>query len=96
MDDDVKLKEGDCDQAVEVETDVSPKAVGGTSGDYHLLLDEPAEQTFGMTDGIAERGRKIRGTTLRYSEVVTTSLIEAGIDQAGRRTWSLVEIVRAS
>jgi len=33
--------------------------------DYHLLLDEHAEQIFAMTDDIAERGRKIGGTTLR-------------------------------
>jgi starvation-inducible DNA-binding protein len=33
--------------------------------DYHLLLDEQASQIFAMTDGIAERARKIGGTTLR-------------------------------
>jgi starvation-inducible DNA-binding protein len=33
--------------------------------DYHLLLDEHAEQLFAMTDDIAERARKIGGTTLR-------------------------------
>ncbi|MDP9421373.1 MAG: DNA starvation/stationary phase protection protein [Pseudomonadota bacterium] len=33
--------------------------------DYHLLLDEQAEQIFAMTDPIAERVRKIGGTTLR-------------------------------
>ena len=33
--------------------------------DYHLLLDEQAEQLFAMTDDIAERVRKIGGTTLR-------------------------------
>ena len=32
--------------------------------DYHLLLDEQATQVFAMTDDIAERGRKIGGTTL--------------------------------
>lgn len=32
--------------------------------DYHLLLDEQAEQIFAMTDIIAERSRKIGGTTL--------------------------------
>jgi starvation-inducible DNA-binding protein len=32
--------------------------------DYHLLLDEQAEQIFAMTDDIAERVRKIGGTTL--------------------------------
>ncbi len=33
--------------------------------DYHLLLDEQADQLFAMTDPIAERVRKIGGTTLR-------------------------------
>src|SRR6201984_2770476 len=33
--------------------------------DYHLLLDEQAEQIFAPTDDIAERVRKIGGTTLR-------------------------------
>lgn len=32
--------------------------------DYHLLLDEHADQVFAMTDDIAERARKIGGTTL--------------------------------
>ena len=32
--------------------------------DYHLLLDEQAEQIFAMTDAIAERVRKVGGTTL--------------------------------
>lgn len=33
--------------------------------DYHLLLDEQADQIFAMTDAIAERARKIGGTTIR-------------------------------
>jgi starvation-inducible DNA-binding protein len=33
--------------------------------DYHLLLDEQAEQIFATTDDIAERARKIGGTTIR-------------------------------
>src|ERR1700757_3844302 len=32
--------------------------------DYHLLLDEHGDQLFSMTDDIAERVRKIGGTTL--------------------------------
>jgi starvation-inducible DNA-binding protein len=32
--------------------------------DYHLLLDEHADQVFAMTDDIAERARKLGGTTL--------------------------------
>jgi len=33
--------------------------------DYHLLLDEHADQIFAITDDIAERVRKIGGTTIR-------------------------------
>jgi starvation-inducible DNA-binding protein len=33
--------------------------------DYHLLLDEQADQIFATTDPIAERVRKIGGATLR-------------------------------
>jgi len=32
--------------------------------DYHLLLDEQAEQIFAVTDPVAERVRKLGGTTL--------------------------------
>ena len=32
--------------------------------DYHLLLDEQSSQIFAMTDDIAERARKIGGSTL--------------------------------
>src|ERR1700685_566691 len=33
--------------------------------DYHLLLDDQGTQIFAMTDDIAERARKLGGTTLR-------------------------------
>ena len=33
--------------------------------DYHLLLDEQSDQILAMTDPIAERVRKLGGTTLR-------------------------------
>jgi starvation-inducible DNA-binding protein len=33
--------------------------------DYHLLLDEQADQLYAMTDPIAERIRKVGGSTLR-------------------------------
>ena len=32
--------------------------------DYHLLLDEQGDQIFAMTDPVAERARKLGGTTL--------------------------------
>ena len=33
--------------------------------DYHLMLDEQGEQLLSMTDAIAERARKLGGTTVR-------------------------------
>jgi starvation-inducible DNA-binding protein len=33
--------------------------------DYHLLLDDHADQIFAITDDIAERVRKLGGTTIR-------------------------------
>ncbi|CAO4185876.1 DNA-binding ferritin-like protein [Methylorubrum aminovorans] len=33
--------------------------------DYHLLLDEQSEQIFAMVDDVAERTRKIGGTSVR-------------------------------
>src|SRR5476649_1655656 len=33
--------------------------------DYHLLLDEQSDQLFEMTDPIAERVRKVGGSTLK-------------------------------
>src|SRR5579872_5463361 len=39
--------------------------------DYHLLLDEQAGEVFAMTDDIAERARKIGGTTIRSIGHVT-------------------------
>lgn len=39
--------------------------------DYHLLLDEQGEQVFAVTDAIAERVRKIGGTTLRSIGEIT-------------------------
>jgi starvation-inducible DNA-binding protein len=33
--------------------------------DYHLMLDEQGDQLFAMTDPVAERVRKVGGTTIR-------------------------------
>jgi starvation-inducible DNA-binding protein len=33
--------------------------------DYHLMLDEQGDQLFSMTDAIAERARKLGGSTVR-------------------------------
>ncbi len=39
--------------------------------DYHLLLDEQADQLFAMTDPIAERIRKVGGPTLKSIGQIT-------------------------
>ena len=45
--------------------------------DYHLLLDEHADQLFAMTDPIAERVRKIGGLTLHsISEIARIQRVE--------------------
>jgi starvation-inducible DNA-binding protein len=38
---------------------------GSSFLDYHVLLDQHAEQLFAMTDSIAGRARKLGGSTLR-------------------------------
>jgi len=42
-----------------------PHMSGPHLRDYHLLLDEQADQLYAMTDPIAERVRKVGGATLR-------------------------------
>src|ERR671939_2036588 len=39
--------------------------------DYHLLLDEQADQIFAITDTVAERVRKLGGTTLHSIGQIT-------------------------
>src|SRR5215212_4780183 len=39
--------------------------------DYHLLFDEQAAELLAMTDPIAERVRKVGGTTLRSTGHIT-------------------------
>jgi starvation-inducible DNA-binding protein len=44
--------------------------------DYHLMLDEQGDQVFAMTDPIAERVRKVGGSTLRsIGEIARTQRI---------------------
>jgi starvation-inducible DNA-binding protein len=44
--------------------------------DYHVMLDEQADQLYAMTDPIAERIRKLGGTTLRsISHIARTQRI---------------------
>jgi len=48
--------------------------------DYHLLLDEQAEQILATTDAIAERVRKVGGSTLRSVQHVVRLARLAGND----------------
>jgi starvation-inducible DNA-binding protein len=41
--------------------------------DYHLLLDEHADQIFAMTDEIAERARKIGGNSLHSIDDIASN-----------------------
>src|SRR5713226_3454318 len=51
--------------------------------DYHLLLDEHADQIFAMTDAIAERARKIGGGTLRsISDISRHQRLEDNNDES--------------
>ena len=43
--------------------------------DYHLLLDEQAEQLFAMTDPIAERVRKLGGLTIKSISHISGSSV---------------------
>src|SRR5438045_5737846 len=50
--------------------------------DYHLLLDEQADQLFAMTDPIAERVRKLGGLTLRsIGQISRTSRLRDNDDE---------------
>jgi len=58
--------------------------------DYHLLLDEQADQVFAMTDPIAERIRKVGGTTLKSIGHIarTQRLLDNDAEYVDRRTCS--------
>src|SRR5436190_17744665 len=51
--------------------------------DYHLLFDEQADQIFAMTDPIAERVRKVGGSTLRSLGRVARMQRVMGSDAGG-------------
>ncbi len=61
--------------------------------DYHLLLDEQAAQIFAMTDEIAERARKIGGTTLHsISEISQYQRLEDNNEEVVSATGMLSEL----
>ena len=51
--------------------------------DYHLLLDEQADQIFAMSDDVAERSRKLGATTLRSIGDVSRNQRLKDNDKAG-------------
>src|SRR4051812_37263739 len=62
--------------------------------DYHLLLDEQAEQIFAMTDVIAERSRKIGGTTIRsIGEIARLQVLKDNDEEVVSPRDMLVELV---
>ena len=62
--------------------------------DYHLLFDEQAEEIFAMTDVVAERARKIGGTTLRsISEIARRKRLHDN-DQENLAARSMVSELR--
>ena len=64
--------------------------------DYHLLLDEQADQLFAMTDPIAERVRKLGGLTLRsIGHIARTQRVldnDAEYEHRDVATASLIEV----
>ena len=61
--------------------------------DYHLLLDEHGTQIFAMTDDIAERARKIGGTTIRsISDVSKHQRLKDNNDEGVASEDMLVEL----
>src|SRR3954469_4799458 len=61
--------------------------------DYHLLLDEHAEQILGMSDDIAERARKLGATTLRsIGDISRHQRLEDNNDEAATPDSMLSEL----
>lgn len=62
--------------------------------DYHLLLDEQAGQLFDMTDEIAERARKIGGSTLRSIGDIARHQRLKDNDESGLTAPAMLAILR--
>jgi len=61
--------------------------------DYHLLLDEHADQIFKMTDDIAERTRKIGGNTIHsIGEIARNQQLKDNDDEFVSARDMLVEL----
>ena len=68
---------------------------GGQFRDYHLLLDEHADQLFGITDEIAERARKLGVTTLRSIADISRHQRLKDNDQEGLAPAEMFEELRS-
>lgn len=63
--------------------------------DYHLLLDEQASQILSMTDEIAERGRKLGGTTIRsIGDIARRQRLTDHDGEAGATAEQMLEELR--
>lgn len=63
--------------------------------DYHLLLDEHGDQIYAMTDDIAERARKLGGTTLRsISDISRHQRLKDNNDESVAPKEMLLELCR--
>lgn len=63
--------------------------------DYHLLFDEQAGQMLAMTDAIAERTRKIGGTTLRSIGDIARHQTLQDNDHEFVTHWNMLKELRA-
>jgi starvation-inducible DNA-binding protein len=62
--------------------------------DYHLLLDDQGEQIFATTDAIAERVRKVGGTTIRSIGHIARCQRVRDNDEAAVRPADMLEELR--
>ncbi|MBR1153976.1 Dps family protein [Bradyrhizobium sp. JYMT SZCCT0428] len=62
--------------------------------DYHLLLDDQSEQIFATTDAIAERVRKMGGTTIRSIGHIARCQRLSDNDEADVRPADMLEELR--
>jgi starvation-inducible DNA-binding protein len=62
--------------------------------DYHLLLDEQSDQTFAMTDPIAERVRKLGHPTLRSIGAISRAQRIADDDAEAVAPWEMLARLR--
>ena len=62
--------------------------------DYHLMLDDQSEEILSMTDAIAERARKIGGTTIRSIGQISSLQRVVDNDAAYVKASDMIEELR--